>query len=172
MNKLIKILLALIMTLSMVASSLGIDIYYHYCGETGDRHTSIYYKTDCSPETDKHNEATCSSEVDCYNAEASCCHHDISATDKHDDYEYSNHCSDEHKHYSEELITIISNNDDINFFVPWDVIRINYIYINNLNESGLKNYLLHSPPLIKSPYKKLYIFTGMKISSTEPSEIA
>jgi hypothetical protein len=168
----VKISLALFMTLSMLASGLGIDIYYHYCGETGNRHTSIYYKADCSPETDKHTETSCGSEIDCPEAEASCCHHDISAPKKQFDDEYDNHCSNEHKNYSEELISIISNNDDLNFFVPWDIIRINYIYIEELNQSGLKNYLKQTPPLIKSPYKKLYIFTGMKISSTEPAELA
>lgn len=172
MNKTVKISLALLMALSMVASGLGIDIYYHYCGETGNRHTSVYFKTDCGPEESAHNQASCcASEPETVAAE-SCCHSEEMKRHIDTACTLANHCADEYKHHSEELVTTINNDNDIQLFVPYDIIRTNHLFINNLEETEMAGYLSRMPPLITHPFKKLFIFISMRVSSPEPAELA
>ncbi len=120
MGNVVKISLALFMALSMIASGLGVDIYYHYCGHTGDSHTSLFFRTDCGPGETSHGSQSCCGIAPLpVEHDESCCHGNTAATATR--CAIDSHCSDKYEHHSEEIISTVNYSDEFTFIVACNV---------------------------------------------------
>lgn len=166
--KVVKIFLVLQVVLSILVSGVGVDVYYHYCGKTGNKHTSFYIKAKCSPDEDVHKAGDCceTNIKNVTNRHTICCHQHTVGEDT-GDMLLSNHCTDEYKQYSADLTSTISK-DNLKLFIPIECIKTNSLYNNEIAEKDCEAYLRRISPLIYKPKFKLFLYFNMKVFPSEP----
>ena len=155
--------------ISIIISGQGVDIFYHYCGESGLMAVSLYSRANCGNDINRSGYSHCCAvktheEIN----HIHCCnnfHTEEKETLK------NSQCSDEHKLYLADLTTTVSPFKVI-LLAPVETRLFHQEPTNDLVDKDYENYIRHKPPPIIKPFKKLYLFVNKKDFPSEPAAIS
>lgn len=122
------------MIVLITVSTVGVDIYNHYCSHTGSHTISLYQKTQCADETLKESASCCEEHA----SESSCCA--IQPGESCEDNSLNDClCSDKAEHI---IIEQPLAHSDANFNIPQPVISYELVRID-MDQENIDEYRLY-----------------------------